>query len=455
MVDKTNTDIEAQLRAAVGGTVLVPGDDAYEQARTVYHGGMTQRPAVIVRPANADDVAKVVSIARETGVPFAVKSGGHSHFALVEGGLVLDMSSMKGLEIDPETATAWAESGVTAGEYTTAAHEHGLGNGFGDTGTVGLGGLIVGAGVGYLARKWGLTIDDLIAAEVVTADGQVRFVDAEHEPDLFWAIRGGGGNFGVVTRIKLRLHEVSTVYAGLLVLPATPEVIAGFVKQSLEAPEELTSILNILPSPPMPFVPEELHGTPIAMAFMVYAGEGEAAERAVAPFRALDTPIADLIAQIPYPDIYPEEDEWHPTAAARNLYADTIDADDAALIIDRIKASTAVISAVQLRPLGGAVSRVADDATAFSHRKRNVNINVAAIYEDPAEAEGHTRWADDLTAALQKGVPGVYVNFLADDVNERIGEAYSEQTWARLREIKRTYDPTNLFRINANVPPAE
>ncbi|MGW0754627.1 FAD-binding oxidoreductase [Streptomyces sp. NPDC002587] len=462
MVEKTDTLIERgstvpvpQLRAVVSGQVLAPGDAGYDKARTVYLGGMDQQPAAIVRPSDAADVARVVNFARDNELPLAVKGGGHSVFCLLDGGLVLDVSSLRGLEIDPETRTAWAEAGLTAGEYTNAAAEHGLVTGFGDTGSVGLGGITVGGGVGYLVRKHGLTIDDLLAAEVVTADGELRRVDAENEPDLFWAIRGGGGNFGVVTRLKFRLHELTTVLGGLLVLPGTTEVIAGFVELARKAPEELSTILNVMPGNVLPFVPEEFHGTQVVMAMMVYAGEGEAAERAVAPFRALATPIADMIAPMPFPGVYPPEDDFHPVAAARNLFVDTFDADDAALVLDRISSSTAMMSAVQVRVLGGAMARVAEDDTAFAHRNRGVMVNIAAMYADPAEAEVHTRWADELTASLQKGVPGVYVNFLADDSRARIHEAYPEHTWTRLRAIKRTYDPANLFRVNNNIPPAD
>ncbi|MGW1777445.1 FAD-binding oxidoreductase [Streptomyces sp. NPDC002104] len=461
MVEKTNTVSERgtvpvpQLREAVSGQVLVPGDAGYEKARTVYLGGMDQQPAAIVQPSDVADVARIVTFARDNDLPLAVKGGGHSMFCLVDGGLVLDVSSLRGLDIDPQTRTAWADAGLTAGEYTNAAAEHGLVTGFGDTGSVGLGGIAVGGGVGYLVRKYGLTIDDLLAAEVVTADGEVRRVDAENEPDLFWAIRGGGGNFGVVTKLKFRLHELTTVLGGLLVLPGTAEVIAGFVAHAQEAPEELSTILNIMPAHILPFVPEEFHGTQVAMAMMVYAGEGEAAEKALAPFRALATPIADMIAPIPFTGVYPPEDDFHPVAAARNLFVDGFDADDAEVVLDRIGASTAMVPAVQVRVLGGAMARVSADATAFAHRDRAVMINVAAMYGDPSEAEVHTRWADELTTTLQKGVGGVYVNFLADDSTARIHEAYPEQTWNRLRAIKRVYDPANLFRVNNNIPPAD
>lgn len=458
MVDKANPGVVpvARLRATVRGEVIEPGDAGYDEARTVYLGGMTQRPAAFVRPADADDVAAVVNLARDNGAPLGIKCGGHSMFCLVDGGIVLDVSSLRDLRIDVESRTAWAESGLTAGQYTNAAHEHGLVTGFGDTGSVGLGGITVGGGVGYLVRKFGLTVDDLLAAEIVTADGQLRRVDAEHEPDLFWGIRGGGANLGVVTRMKFRLHELSTVYGGLLVLPATAEVIAGFVKHAQQAPEELSSIVNIMPSPPLPFVPAELHGKPIVMAMLVYAGDAEAGEQTVAPFRALDTPIADLIAPMPYPRIYPPEmPGYHPIAAARNLFVDELGTEEAELILARIDASTATMPAVQVRVLGGALPRVPNDATAFAHRDRGIMINIAAMYENVDEAAVHTQWADDLTATLQDGVTGVYVNFLADDSTARIREAYPNGTWDRLRALKRQYDPTNVFRVNNNIPPAE
>lgn len=458
MAEKNNqgTVPIARLREAVGGRVLVPGDADFEKACKVYLGGMDQRPAVVVQPADAADVAAVVTVARESGVPLAIKSGGHSPFALCDGGIVLHLTTLRELEFDTESRTAWAGPGLTAGEFTKAAHEHGLALGFGDTGTVGLGGITVGGGVGYLTRKYGLTIDHLLAVEVVTADGEIRVVDAENEPELFWAIRGGGANFGVITRMRFRLQELSTVYAGLLVLPATPEVIAGYAKLSLEAPEALTSIVNMFAAPPMPFIPEDKVGTPVMLTMFVYAGEGEAAEQALAPFRSLAEPIADMIEQIPLPNIYEEEeDDWLPIAAARNLFMDEIDLDDATLMLERITSSTAELAAVQIRPLGGAAARVPDDATAYAHRSRPFMINLAAIYSDLDTAEVHNDWVDGLTVALQKGVPGVYVNFLEDDSEARINEAYPERTWERLRAVKRTYDPTNLFRVNNNIPPAD
>ena len=233
------TAILPELRSDLAGRALGPGDDGYDEARTVVAGGVDARPAVIVRPADDADVARTIALARETGLPLAVRSGGHSGagHSTAEGGIVLDLRDMKAVDIDAEGGTAWAEAGLTAAEFTAAAGAHGLAVGFGDMGSVGLGGLTLGGGVGYLARKHGLTVDSLLAADVVTADGRVLRVDDESHPDLFWAIRGGGGNFGVATRFRFRLHPVDRVVGGMLVLPATPDTVAGFVAAAEAAPE--------------------------------------------------------------------------------------------------------------------------------------------------------------------------------------------------------------------------
>src|SRR5918993_187297 len=277
-----------EFSSNVRGQVIRSVDDGYDEARTVFYGGFDRHPAAIVRAKDATDISRVVSLARETGLELAVKSGGHSLAAhsTTDGGILLDLSEMKNLEIDVPGRTAWAETGVTAGEYTAATGAHGLATGFGDTGSVGIGGITLGGGGGDMVRKHGLTIDDVLAAEIVTADGELITVDAESHPDLFWAIRGGGGNFGVVTRYHYRLHEVSTIVGGMLVLPATPEVIASFIAEAEAAPEELSTIANVMVAPPMPFLPTEVHGELIILAMMVYAGEEvEAGQRAVAPFR--------------------------------------------------------------------------------------------------------------------------------------------------------------------------
>ena len=254
------TETINDLRAAVRGPVITAADPGYDDARQVVPGGIDRRPLAIVRVADADDIAQVLRVARETGLPLAVRSGGHSVAGVVDDGLVIDLRDLDELEIDVEGRTAWAGPGLTAVEYTTEAGEHGLATGFGDTGSVGLGGITLGGGIGFLVRAFGMTIDSLLAADIVTADGELLRVDASSHPDLFWAIRGGGGNFGVVTRFQLRLHPVEQILGGLLVLPATPETVAGFIAAAEAAPETLSTIANVMPCPPMPFLPAELTG---------------------------------------------------------------------------------------------------------------------------------------------------------------------------------------------------
>ena len=447
----------SQLRSDLEGRVIEPGDPQYDPARTVFLGDVDRRPAVIVRVADAADVSRVVTLSRETGIELAVRSGGHSSagHGVSEGGIVLDLSDMNDLDIDVEGRSAWAQTGLTAGEYTNAAAKHGLATGFGDTGSVGIGGITLGGGVGYFVRKYGLTIDDLLAADLVTADGELIRVDADAHPDLFWAIRGGGGNFGVATRFQLRLHEVGTIVGGMLFLPATPDVIASFIAEAEAAPEELSTIANVMPAPPMPFVPEEHHGKLVIFALMVHASGGEAGERAVAPFRALATPIADMIKPMPYPEIYmPEDEEYRPTAVARTMFVDSIDRDVAETIMEYLGASDASMRVAQLRVLGGAMARVPADATAFAHRQSRIMVNLAAFYEGPNDRAVREAWVTEFATALRQSDAGAYVNFLADEGEARIRAAYPGATWDRLAEIKARYDPTNLFRLNQNIPPA-
>jgi FAD/FMN-containing dehydrogenase len=445
------------LRAALNGRVIGPEDAGYDQARTVFYGGVDRRPAVIVRPADAAEVAQVVSLARESGLELAVRSGGHSSagHSVCQGGIVLDLVDMHALEIDADRRTAWAQTGLTAGQYTAAAGAHGLATGFGDTGSVGIGGLTLGGGVGYLVRKHGLTIDDLLAAEVVTADGQLLHTDAETHPDLFWAIRGGGGNFGVATRLQLRLHQLPTILGGMLLMPATPDVIAGLIAEAEAAPEELSLIANVMPAPPLPFVPTDQHGQLVVLVLLAYAGDHEAGQRAVAPLRALATPIADMVQPMPYSGLYqPEEDDYHPTAVGHTMFVDAIDRGVAETIVDRLQASDATMRVAQLRVLGGAMARVPAEATAFAHRNSRIMVNVAAFYDGPADQAVRQAWVDDFAAALRQGDSGAYVNFLGDEGQARVRQAYPGATWDRLVEIKARYDPTNLFRLNQNIPPA-
>jgi FAD/FMN-containing dehydrogenase len=445
------------LRDQVRGAVIAPDDPGYDAARQLYYGGVDLRPAAIVRVRDAEDVAAVVTLARTTGMELAVRSGGHglAGYASSDGGVVIDLAELDGFDLDLDTRTVWAGAGLTAGAYTAAAGELGLATGFGDAGGVGLGGLTVGGGIGFLTRKHGLTIDSLLAAEVVTADGEVRLVDAHHDPELFWGIRGGGGNLGVVTRLRFALHDVSEVTGGLLVLPATPDVLAELVAVADAAPDELTIIVNTMVAPPMPYVPAEVHGQLVTMVVAVHVGRVADGETAFAPLRALG-PLVDEVGPMAYADLYEEEPEdFHPSAVVRSLFRDRFEVADAEVALAGIAASTASMAAVQLRVLGGAVARVPDDATAYAHRQRRLMINVAAMFEDPTERAEHEAWAADLAGRLhdERAGRGVYVNFLGDEGADRVRDAYPGGTWGRLVAVKRRYDPDNLFRRNQNVPP--
>jgi FAD/FMN-containing dehydrogenase len=447
----------ADVSSTVRGRVIGPADQEYDAARQVMPGGIDRRPAMIVKVADADDVARVIGIARDSDLELAVRCGGHSAagHSTTDDGIVLDLSDMKAIDIDLDGRTVWAEAGLTAGELTTALGEHGMAVGFGDTGSVGIGGITLGGGVGYLVRKYGLTIDSLLGAEIVTADGQIRQVDADSDPDLFWAIRGGGGNFGVVTRFRYQLHPVGTIFGGMMIQPATADTVAGFIAAADAASDELSTIANVMPCPPMPFVAPEHHGELVIMSLVAYAGDVKAGEQAVAPLRALATPYADMIRPMAYPEIYPPEDpDYHPTAINRTMFLDTIDREVAADIVERLNASTASFKVAQLRVLGGAMARVPADATAFAHRASRIMVNIAAFWEGPDDRPVREAWVKGMVEDLQQDDKGAYVNFVGDEGEERVRDAYPGATWDRLQAIKRRYDPTNLFRLNQNVPPA-
>jgi FAD/FMN-containing dehydrogenase len=454
----TTSDIPiSDLRAELNGKVIAPDDPRYDDVRGVFFTGIDRRPAAIVRVADATDVSRVVNLAREMGAEIAVRSGGHSRagHGSSEGGIVIDLSEMNAVEIDAESRTAWAQAGVKSGEYTKATGEYGLATGFGDTPTVGVGGITLSGGIGFFVRRNGLTIDDLLGAELVTADGELLEVDEESHPDLFWALRGGGGNFGVATRLRFRLHEIDEVVGGMLVLPASAEVITGLVGAAEAAPEELSVIANVIKAPPMPFIPAERHGKPVVIALMVYAGDAEAAEPAIAPIRALATPLADMIRPIRYPEMYEGPEGPRPAIdAGTNRLVDGFVPGAAEAILEHLETSTAPMAAAQLRVLGGAMARVPEDATAFGHRGAKMMVNVAALYGRPDEGREHEAWVSSLVTALSDGTAAAYVGFVGSEGDAGTQRAYPPATLERLAEVKRRYDPENLFHLNANVTPA-
>jgi FAD/FMN-containing dehydrogenase len=455
-------DLDA-LRSRIAGRVIGPNDDDYETARAVMYGGIDRHPAAIVRVAGVDDIREVIETARETGLELAVRSGGHSAKgdSTTEGGIVLDLADMATIEIDPAAKTAWVGGGATALAVAEAAAKHGLAIGFGDTGSVGVGGITTGGGVGYLGRKYGLTIDNLLAAEIVTADGELRRADADTHRDLFWAIRGGGGNFGVVTRFLYRLVDLRGIVGGLLILPATAETVERFMTLSDEAPSELGTIANVMPCPPMPMVAEAWHGKVVIFALVCWAGDAASGEatlrelRDLARLAGLDAPIADLLQTGPYTVMYPPEDpDYHPLATSITGFLDRVDRPMAQTMLDRLESFDAPLRAVQLRTLGGAIARVPDDATAYAHRSSEIMVNVAAFYEGAHDKAEKEAWVKGLMEAIRQSDDGAYVNFLGDEGEARLRAAYPGGTYDRLAEIKRRYDPANLFRLNQNIPPA-
>ncbi|CAN5479380.1 FAD-binding oxidoreductase [soil metagenome] len=448
----------AGFREDLKGHVLAPGEERYETARAVWNTAYDRRPALIVRAADADDVARTVRLARDSGLPLAVRSGGHSMAAhcTVDDGIVLDLRDMRALDIDPERRLAWAEPGLTSGELTAAAHAHGLTVPFGDTASVGIGGITLGGGIGWLARKHGMTIDHLASVEIVTADGQQLTASAEENPDLFWALRGGGGNFGVVTRFQYRLQPLDMVLGGAIVLPATRDIVRSIVRIAESAPDELTVIAMLMHAPPAPFIPADQHGALVVMVGLVYAGDPEEGQRAVAPFRALATPVADLVSPMPYPAIYQltaEGSEPMPSTA-RSMFMRTLDDGTIDAMFERLSQATSPMAMVQIRVLGGAMSRVSADATAFGHRNEPILLAIITPFMGAASAADHVAWTEDFWAHVSGNASGAYTGFLADEGEARIRQAYPSETYARLRALKRRYDPTNLFRVNQNIQPS-
>jgi len=453
--------IEDQIEvfaSALRGRVITPAHSQYDELRAVMLGNFDYRPAALIRSANAADVAAALNFAQATGLELAVRSGGHSTVGRSScNGLVVDLRDLNRIDIDAAAATVWCGAGLTAGDVTAAVEKHGMIVGFGDSASVGIGGLTLGGGIGYLVRKHGLTIDSLLAAEIVTAAGDILTVDAQHHPDLFWAIRGGGGNFGVVTRFKYRLHPLPSMTCGPLVLPATADALAGFVAAAQRAPEELSTIALVMTAPPLPVLPVEVHGKLVIVGMMAYAGDAAAAQQALAPFRALAAPIADLVRPAPYSSLYMLDPppEMRPMVAIRSRFVEGFGPEGAAQMIAALERCTASMKMAQVRVLGGAMSRVPGEATAFAHRDAKMMVAFLALYGGGPDVQAaQERWAADALAAMSPGNGGAYVNFLADEGTVGVSAAYPPSTWARLRTVKRRYDPENLFRLNQNIPPA-
>lgn len=446
------------IRGRLTGHLLTPDTAAYDAARRTINITLNRYPLAIVQAANAHDVAVAVNFARDNSLPLAVRSGGHSlaKLSVIDDALVVDLSGMKRVSIDPDARIGRVQAGATSGDLAGTANAHGLALTTGDTHSVGMGGLVTGGGIGFMVRKYGLAIDSLTEAQVVTASGDIVTASETEHPDLFWAIRGGGGNFGIVTEFTFRLAPVDMVLGGALVLPATREVIRGYLEYSTSAPDDLTTIGNIMYAPPAPFIPEQRMGELVLMIWPVWTGGMEEGERALAPLRALAEPIADAVSPIPYPVIYnftAFAAEPH-AASIRMMFAD--DLSDAAIdaILDAMKHHSSPFALIQLRGLGGAMAQVGRDATAFAHRDSRYFVAIINVWLDATEdVLPHEAWTQSLWSILRPEGEGVYVNFLENEGVDRIREAYPGATHARLADIKRRYDPGSLFRFNQNVAP--
>jgi FAD/FMN-containing dehydrogenase len=436
------------------GSLVRPEDAEYDSVRelqNIFHDG---RPAYIVRVGDVADVIHTVNFARENGLPLTVRSGGHSvpGYSMAEGSVVVDMSGLNKVSVDLKKRTLTAQPGATTADVLRAAEPHGLGLSTGDTASVGLGGLTTGGGIGFLVRKYGLTIDSLRSVNIVTANGQYLTADATRYPDLFWAIRGGSGNFGIVTSFTFNLNPVGTVLGGALFLPVTPEVLRGYADYTTTAPDELTTIAGVMMAPPLPFIPAEWHFKPVFNILVVYTGDLDEGQRVVAPLRELAEPIAEVLMPMPYSGIYEftAEIAQRHHATVRSGFMDGLSDAAIEIIMSDVEAGFDPYGLVQIRGLGGAFARVPNDATAFAHRDKSIFLAVINLGSD----DENRQWATSLWSELKPFTSGVYVNFLDDEGEDRVHEAYPAATYARLADIKLRYDPHNLFNLNQNIKPA-
>jgi FAD/FMN-containing dehydrogenase len=451
-----------RLAHSIRGELLPRGGPGYEEARAIWNAMITRRPALIARCRSAADVVRAVRFARDNDLLVAVRGGGHNIAgnALVDDGLLIDLSAMRSVRVDPAARRARVEPGVLLGELDRDTQGFALATPLGINSTTGVAGLTLGGGYGWLSRRFGLTVDNLVSADVVTADGELLRADEREHSDLFWALRGGGGNFGIVTSFEFALHPVGPeVTAGLIVHPATE--VAALLRRYRDvvtaAPEELTAWVVMRHAPPLPFLPAEVHGSRVVVIAACYTGPASEAARALAPLRAIGTPHADVIGPTPYVAF---QAAFDPLLApgARNYWKthNFLSLDDGLTdaFAERLPTLPGPMCEIFIAHLGGAVSRVAEDATAYMGRDAQFVMNVHARWEDPAADEAFVGWARGVhraTASWASG--GAYVNFMTQDEGERIRAAYGAN-YERLAMVKAKYDPGNRFRVNQNIAPA-
>jgi hypothetical protein len=451
----------ASFEAGFGGDVLTPGHEGYDETRAVWNGSFDKRPAVIARCRTAADIADVVRLARETGLPLAVRAGGHSLAGLssCDDGIMLDLSLMRDVEVDPDARTARVQPGATWADFDAATQAHGLASTGGLISHTGVAGLTLGGGIGWLMRTHGLAADNLIAAEIVTADGRSVRASSSEEPELLWGLRGGGGNFGVVSSFEFRLHPVGPVLGGLMGFPLERggEVLHTYRAWAGELPDEFTTMAVVITAPPAPFVPPQLVGQKVVGIPGCWCGDIDAGQAALAPMREL-APAFDAFGPMPYPALQGMLDAGAPPGVrsyTRSGYVAELSDGLIDAVLELGATMPSPLSQIHFHHMGGAVARVGEDDTAFGNRRAAYAYNANSMWMDPSEDELHESTNLALATALAPfATGGVYVNFLGDEGQARIRAAYGDAKYDRLARLKKTYDPQNLFRLNQNIRPA-
>lgn len=449
------------LKGNIDGQVVLPGDDAYDSARSIWNAMIDKRPAVIVRCASDSDVVRTVNLARDKDLLLAVRGGGHNIAgnALCDGGVVVDLSQMKATKVDAGAHRATVEGGATLADFDAATQKHSLATPLGINSTTGIAGLTLGGGFGWLSRKYGMTVDNLESADVVTAKGERVHASETENPDLFWALRGGGGNFGAVTRFAFRLHEVGPeLLSGLIFYPLAEakSVLQQYREFIAKAPDELVVWTVLRQAPPLPFLPQEAHGTEVVALAFLYVGETEKGKSLVEPLRHFGKPVGEFIGVQPY-TAWQQAFDPLLTPGARNYWKshNFTQLDDR--LFDEVITYLGKLPSPQCEiffgAIGGATTKPAPDATAYAHRDTRFVMNVHGRWDDARDDERCIGWARDFFAASAPYAgSGVYVNFLTADESDRVGAAYGPN-YDRLAQLKRKYDPDNLFRVNQNIRP--
>ena len=447
----------AALAADFGGDLIKPDEATYDEARQVWNAMIQRRPALVARPTGTADVIAAVTYAREQGLPVAVRGGAHSAagHGSCDDGVVLDLSRMKGVHVDVARRTARAAGGVQWGEYDRETQAFGLHTPGGRITTTGVGGFTVGGGYGWTSPKFGLTCDNLISADVVTGNGELVTASETENEDLFWGLRGGGSNFGVVTSFEFRLHELGPiVLGGMLIFPLEQgeQAMAAYREVVEDAPDELSTAAAMVTAPPEEFVPEHLRGKPVLGFLVSYAGDPEEGAKVVAPLRAAG-PVVDLVGPVPYRALQAMLDPMAPPGLRsywRGLHLNGMSDDVVETFLRFPTEGLGPLSFLIIFQHGGAVSRVPDDAMAFSHRAATFMAHPVAAWDSPADDERHIAWVKDVTDAFEPVLTGgVYLNFMTE--LDRVQRGYSPEKWDRLVALKERYDPDNLFRFNQNI----